>query len=247
MSDASLESLLARYDRPPADLRPNDLPRVVVNMVLTIDGRSAVEGRAGPLSSPADHALFAYLRGLADVILVGAGTVRAEGYGPVRLDDDVRARRVAAGRSPTPRLAIVSRSLELPERTLAVSPSPIVLTVAASDAARRAVVAAQAEVVVVGEHDVDLPAALAALRDRGVDVVLCEGGEDLNNALVHADLVDEWCITVAPVLGGDPLGLAGTGFGVHHLELLHAAAAGDHLFLRYRRRRGSGGGEGSDG
>ncbi len=241
MSDASLESLLSRYDRPATDRPTGDAPRVVVNMVLTVDGRSAVEGRAGPLSSPADHALFAHLRGLADVILVGAGAVRAEGYGPVRLDDEVRARRVAAGRPATPSLAIVSRSLVLPDRTLMVTPSPIVFTVAAADAERRSAVAAHAEVVVAGEQDVDLASALGVLRERGVEMVLCEGGEDLNNSLVRADLVDEWCITVAPVLGGDALGLAGGRFGVQQLELVHAAVVDHHLFLRYRRRRGSDG------
>ncbi len=86
---------------------------VLANMVGGLDGSAAVGGRVGALTGGADAVLFRRLRALADVVLVGAETVRAEGYGPVRLPDDLRAERVAAGRPPVPPVAVVSRSLRL--------------------------------------------------------------------------------------------------------------------------------------
>ena len=89
----------------------DDRPWVMANMVCGIDGSTAVDGRVGPLSTPTDAQLFLMMRELADVILVGASTVRQERYGRVQLDEEARARRVAAGRSPLPPIAVVSGSL----------------------------------------------------------------------------------------------------------------------------------------
>src|SRR5687767_5548643 len=88
-------------------------PWVLANMVVGLDGSAAIAGRVGPLSEGADAELFRLLRSVADVVLVGASTFRAEGYGPVRLPEERQQARVKLGRAPRPPLAVVSRSLAL--------------------------------------------------------------------------------------------------------------------------------------
>lgn len=185
---------------------PPGRPWVVVGMVSSLDGATAVAGRSGSLGGWADREVFRAVRAIADVILVAAGTVRAEGYTPVRLSDAARAARVAAGRSPEPpRLAVVTTSLELDAVRLAGDgPRPLVLTTEDADPQRRARLEAHAEVRALGRGTVDLAAAMASLRDDGAGVVVCEGGPTLNAGLVEADLVDEWCITLAPAVVGGP-------------------------------------------
>lgn len=185
---------------------PADRPWVVVSMVSSLDGATAVGGRSGPLGGEPDRAVFRAVRAIADVVLVAAGTLRTEGYGPVRLSDAARDARLAAGRSPgPPRLAVVSASLDLDLRRAAEGPvRPLVLTTDDADAERRAQLEALAEVRALGTGRVDVLAALAGLRAEGAEVVVCEGGPSLNAALVGADVVDEWCLTLAPaVVGGD--------------------------------------------
>ncbi len=184
---------------------PADRPWVTVGMVASLDGATALDGRSGGLGGDADRMVFRAVRGIADVILVAAGTVRAEGYGPARLSEAVRAARVSAGRSPeAPRIAIVTASLELDldgDLFRAAGPGPIVLTTTDADPDRLASVAEVAEVRTAGQGRVDLREALGSL---GADatVVVCEGGPSLNGALVDADLVDEWCVSIAPVVAG---------------------------------------------
>lgn len=184
---------------------PADRPWVVVGMVSSLDGATAVEGRSGPLGGPADRIVFRAVRAIADVILVAAGTARTERYGPVRLGEEARAARAAAGRSGMPGLAVVTASLDLDVAALAGDgPRPIVYTTDHVDPARRAAAEAVADVRVAGRERVDVRRALADLRSDGVGVVVCEGGPSLNGALVDADVVDEWCVTLAPaVAGGD--------------------------------------------
>lgn len=188
--------------RPVSDHRP----WVAVSMVSSLDGATAVGGRSGALGGEADRAVFRAVRAIADVVLVAAGTVRTEGYGPVRLADGVVATRVAAGRPATPpRLAVVSASLDVDLRRAADGPvRPLVLTTLDADPARRAALEEVAEVRAHGEGRVDMATALRGLRADGAEVVVCEGGPSLNAALVAEDLVDEWCVTLAPaVVGGD--------------------------------------------
>src|SRR4051812_5314555 len=194
------------------DRRGAGRPYVVVNMVCSADGAIAVHGRTEALSSEADRFVFHYLRSLADVILVGAQTVRAERYGPPRISDERQAERVARGQDAVPRIAVVSGSLDLDwdGRLFTESPTrPIILTTTSADttAASKA-----ADVVVAGDGRVDLGAALAQLHADGTSVVLCEGGPTLNGVLAADDLIDELCLTVAPALvGGD----VGTGLLGH--------------------------------
>lgn len=224
---------------------PPGRPWVLANMVSGLDGSAAAGGRVGDLSDEVDRELFRLLRSLADVVLVGAETVRRERYGPVRLPDDRRRARTEAGRPPVPRLAVVTGSLRLdPAARLFAEADPaarpLLLTVAAADPERRAELEAVADVVVAGEVRVDPADGLAALHDLGARVVLCEGGPALLGELVDGDLLDELCLTLSPVMGGDPLPVAVSGGGprLARFRLGHALGSGDTLFLRYERVTG---------
>lgn len=222
-----------------ADRRADGRPYVVVNMVASADGAIAVEGRTRALSSDGDRFVFHYLRSLADVILVGAQTVRAEGYGPPRIPEERQAERAARGQDAVPRIAIVSGSLDLDwgSKLFTDAPTrPILLTTDDAPADQLASAREVADVVVAGTRRVDLPAALARL-DAGV--VLCEGGPTLNGVLASGDLIDELCLTVAPALvGGDvAAGLLGHGNlpDLLPVTVVHALEEDGDLFLRYRR------------
>ena len=188
---------------------PPGRPWVMVNMVASVDGATAVAGRSEGLGGPADRQVFQTIRGCADMILVGAGTVRAEGYRPPRsLKETVPESRAASDRSRRPRLVVVSASLDLdPTAPLfadrdPTDPPPIVATVASAPADRRAGLEPVAEVMACGETLVDLTGLLAVLDDIGARTVLCEGGPDLNHQLFAAGLVDELCISFSPKLVG---------------------------------------------
>ena len=198
---------------------PPGRPWVLVNMVASVDGATNVGGRSGKLGGPSDRRMFRALRGCADMILVGAGTVRAEGYRPPRTPEDtIATRRRIDGQDERPRLVVVSASLNLdPKAPLfadrePTDPPPIVATVTTAPASRRALLEPVAEIVACGETRVDLTGLLAVLDNVGARTVLCEGGPDLNHQLVAAGLVDELCITVSPGLTG--------GVGGHHGSLL---------------------------
>jgi riboflavin biosynthesis pyrimidine reductase len=207
---------------------PGGRPWLVANMVASVDGRAAVEGRTSPLSGPGDRAVFRLLRSVADVVLVGAGTVRIESYGPL------------CGLDPSP-IAVLSRSLDLDwdgplfqagERTM-------VVTCEAADPDRRRRGAEVAEVIVAGDDSVDMARALAELAHRGHRLVLCEGGPQLLSELVDADLVDELCLTLSPLLvGTGGPGLLADGYRPMPAPLrLASVLEDDHsLFLRYLRR-----------
>jgi riboflavin biosynthesis pyrimidine reductase len=184
-------------------------PGVRANMIFSADGAAAFQGHAGPLSCPADQRLLVALRAYADVVLVGAGTARAERYGPVRLRPEHRDQRLALGlAAQPPPIAVVSRSGHLPDTMFGSTP-PIVVTSARDAHDNAALGESPAEVLICGDEAVDIAEALAQLRDRGLDRVLCEGGPTLLDELVCADLIDELCVTMAPRLAGtQPLGRA---------------------------------------
>jgi riboflavin-specific deaminase-like protein len=228
----------------PADARPAPAQRpwVLLNMVVSLDGATSVEGRSGGLGGPADRAVFSTLRSVPDVIMAGAGTVRAEGYGPPRTSEPHQRARVARGQAAFPRLAVVSGRLELDLRAelFTATPSrPLVITHTTAPASRRDEVAEVADVIVAGEERVDMVAALAALRARDVGVVLCEGGPTLNAQLLAAGAVDEVCVTIDPSLvGGDSARMIATS-GPDHVEDLRLdrlLEADGVLLARYLRR-----------
>jgi riboflavin biosynthesis pyrimidine reductase len=199
-ADGAEESdLIATYAYPDELNRP----WVRANMVSSIDGAVTVGGRSGGLSTPFDKQIFALLRALADVVLVGAGTVRAEGYGPGRIRQDYAALRENAGQPPAVPIAIVSRSLDLDlSSTLFRETRPIVITCSSAPRPRLELVERSAEIVMAGDRHVDLDQAAAALQERGLRRVLCEGGPRLLGDLVHAELLDELCLSVSPLIAG---------------------------------------------
>jgi riboflavin-specific deaminase-like protein len=224
-------------DRPP---RP-DRPYVVVNMVAGVDGVTAIDGVTKPLGSPTDRAIFLQLREVADAILVGASTVRAERYGPARPTAEARSRRQARGQSARPPIVAVSRSVDFDWDTpffTEAEPRPILLLPADADAEKVARARLSAEVITGGIGGVDLTAALAQLRRRGIEVLLCEGGPTLNSQLLHAGLIDELCLTVAPIVAGgnQPRGIFGgrTEPSSLALRVAHLLEEDSFLYLRYR-------------
>lgn len=220
----------------------DDRPWLLGNMVVGIDGSAAVGGRVGGLSSPTDRHLFVLLRSFADAVLIGAATVRAEGYGPVRLPSALQDERVAAGRSRVPPLAVVTRSLDLDWSSALFAPDvavrPIIITVAAAADTAPAAVRARADLIIAGDQSVDLRMACGELRRRGMTTVLTEGGPTLLGELMARELLDELCLTLAPLAGGDPLPVAvrpeGPG-GLQGFSLASVLEEDGHLFLRYTR------------
>jgi riboflavin-specific deaminase-like protein len=241
--------LVDTYSR---DLRlPEGRPFVRVNMVSTLDGAIALEGRAGKISGPADRSVFFVLRSLADVVLVGAGTVRAENYGPVKLPEDAQQTRVERGQSRLPRLAVVTHRVDLDFGSrlfVGNSQRPIVIAPGGADPGALEVARLVADVVAAGAESVDLPSALATLGDQGIRHILCEGGPTLNESLVTASLVDEFCLTLSPKLApGAGKGLVRGWLGDHsadhvgrpvgelmELGLVHVLEQDGFLFLRLR-------------
>lgn len=201
-------------------------PWVLANMVAGIDGSVAVQGRTKEMSSAADRRLFHHLRTLPDVILVGASTVREEGYGPHRPKD---------GSGPKP-IAVVTNTVQLdltaPFFTDAAA-RPIIVT--SGRAPRRAVerASAVADVRVIGDDAVDLA---AAIDDLG-GMVLCEGGPTLLAEIMRADRLDELCLTIAPVAGGDPGRIVADSLSgnLRRYALASVQREADDVFLRYVR------------
>ncbi|MGI8336241.1 pyrimidine reductase family protein [Actinomadura scrupuli] len=209
------------------------------NMVGTIDGMAQWDGRVGRLTNETDQRLFHLLRGLSDVVITGAETVRAERYGPVR--PKAGWDRLREGRAPVPPLAIVSRSLALdftaPVFAKAAVPT-IVLTCEAADPGRRRHAQAHAEVIVAGGDRVDFELAVAELTARGHHRLLCEGGPHVLSQLAAAGVLDELCLAVSPVLlGGGGLRLT-SELPIPRPERFRLAGVltdEDYLFLRYLR------------
>jgi riboflavin biosynthesis pyrimidine reductase len=217
-------------------------PTLRVNFVASIDGAATLEGYSGGLSGPDDKQIFGALRMVCDALVVAAGTVRAENYNALRPGPAGGAWRRAHDLPAFPLMVIVSGSLDLnlEQQIFADAPiRPVMITHGRAPAERRAAAAKVAEVVVVGEDEVDLAAALAGLHARGATQVLCEGGPRLLGALTAADLVDELCLTVSPVLAGAGAGriTAGPPGPPRAMSLRSILAAGDMLFLRYARPR----------
>lgn len=175
------------------------------NMVSSADGASSLNGVTHGISSDTDRRVFALLRTLCDVILVGASTVREEKYKPARTRE--LWSHLRDGRPPTPPIAVVSRRLDLDPDSPLISAAPehartIVITVAQAPADRRATLARHADVIVAGDETVDPKAAVRALADRGYRRMLAEGGPRLLAHLLEAGLLNELCLTVSPLLAG---------------------------------------------
>ncbi|HEU4849884.1 MAG TPA: pyrimidine reductase family protein [Terrimesophilobacter sp.] len=215
-------------------------PVLRVNFVSSVDGAVTHEGRSGGLSDAADKRHFELLRRVCDVVLVGAGTVRDEGYGPMRVSEESARWRVANGLGEHPVFAIVTGSLNLDPGSEIFTDAPvrpIVVTSTGAPADLLARFEAVADVVVGGSNWIDVPHAVAALHARGLRNILCEGGPTLFGSLLAADAVDELFLTVAPTLeAGDAWRIAaGELAEPRHLALTSVLASGSTLLLRYAR------------
>jgi riboflavin biosynthesis pyrimidine reductase len=217
--------------------RVADRPWLMLNFVVSVDGGTAFDGKSRRLGDEDDRELFMTLRAVPDIILVGAGTVDAEDYGPVRLDDERRRRRLEAGLSEVPVLAIVSGRLSFdPEARVFSDPEhrPMVITGPDAEPAKLAMLGDTADVIILDEVT---PTAILT-RLGAASVVLCEGGPSLAGQFASEGLVDELNLTMAPKL------ISGRSARIAHgpsvddpLEMqLDRALIGDRsLFLRYLR------------
>ncbi|RBY86767.1 deaminase [Blastococcus sp. TBT05-19] len=209
-----------------------------MDFIASLDGAITVDGKSEGLGAPGDRRVFRVLRALADVVLVGHGTAAAEGYHPVLLGSAVGRLRESLGRTPTMPVAVVSRRASLDPTsglvTDAVSPT-ILVTCAAADPGRRAALAeAGVDVLVCGEDDVDLPGALDALAERGLEQVTCEGGPQLLRTALADGVVDELDLSVSPTMvGGEARLLDGALPSPARLTLRQVLEEDGMLFTRY--------------
>lgn len=220
----------------------NGRPAVRLNMIASVDGATSVDGLSGALGGPADHDVFFALRSFTDFVLVAAETMRAEGYGPVQLAPDTQDLRQRRGQTPVPAIAVVSRKLDLDWRSPFFTDAvvrPMVVTVTSAPDDQRARATEVADVVIAGEHDVDLSRALDAIGERGARSVLAEGGPSLNAQLAGAGLLDELCLTLSPsVVGGSAKRIV-TGPALDPRSALYLRSVCEedgYLFLRYAIR-----------
>ena len=214
-------------------------PWLRANMVSSADGAATLEGATKALSSETDRHVFALLRTLSDVIVVGAATAREEHYNPVRPRE--LWRHLREGRPPTPPIAVVSGRLDLDPQSPLITAAPadartIVITTAQAPPDRRAELATRADVIVAGEQTVDLKAAVSALADRGHQRMLAEGGPHLLAQFVAAGLMDELCLTIGPLMAGPDAGRIVAGPPAVHprpLTLAHVLEDDGFLLCRY--------------
>jgi riboflavin biosynthesis pyrimidine reductase len=233
LDDAALTALYAPEDRSRRSLR--------VNFVTSLDGAVTLEGFSEGLSGPADKRVFDLLRMVCDALIVAAGTLRHEGYGAITLDEPARQWRRRHGLAEHLPLVVVSRALALGPALPALTEAPTrpyVITCASAPPGARAALAEVAEVIVCGDTDVDLAAARAELHDRGLTQLLSEGGPQLLGGLTAADLVDDFCLTLSPLLTGAGAGRITAGplsAAPRRLGLRHILGSDDMLLLRYAR------------
>ena len=179
-------------------------PWVRALFVMALDGAAAgPDGRSGSISGPADRRVLGAVRRWSDAVVVGAATMRAERYNPMRVSEAVAAKRVAAGQQVAPRLVIVSASLDLPWSDPAYADSmvtPLIVTVASAPAESLARVPSTCEVLAAPGERVDPMWLRGQLVDRGMERIVCEGGRALLADFARAGAVDEWALTVSGLM-----------------------------------------------
>jgi len=240
---ASVEQVVESFGLWERASEPAARPRVLLNMVSTVDGRASLRGRSAPLSGPADRALFHALRTAVDGVLVGAATVRTERYGRMIRDRDRRMLRLRRGLEEEPLACIVSGRLVLDaEIPLFQEPEARIALITSSAATLPDGPAQVAYVRAASGGVLDLERALAELAERfAIQTLLCEGGPHLARQLLGAGLIDELFLCISPILAaGEPA--AGQALRMFagpeleepaHVELLAALASDSYLFLRY--------------
>jgi riboflavin biosynthesis pyrimidine reductase len=211
-------------------------PVLRANMVTSADGAAWLDGASAGLSSAADKHVFALLRTLADVILVGAGTARAEHYAPVRVRE--LWRHLREHRTPTPPLAVITGSMDLDLTSPLFTAAPPHARTMIITTSKAAAGAPGTDVIVAGEETVDMTQAVQALHDRGYQHILAEGGPGILGQLTGAGLVDELCLTIGPLLAGPGAPRIVTGLAAPSpvpLSLAHVLDAEGFLLCRYRK------------
>jgi riboflavin-specific deaminase-like protein len=232
----SVAELLRGYR--PWEAPHDERPHLAMNFVTTVDGRAAIFGRSGPIGSDVDTEMLQRLRTRVDAVMIGAGTMRAERYGRMVSDPELRAEREAEGLEADPLAVIISGRLDLPwDAGLFTAGTGEVLIFTASEADPPET-ATPVEVVRHEDH-VDPVEAMRHLRqERDVRAVLSEGGPGLHGEMQANGLVDDLFLTTAPKLaGGEAIRiLEGALLEVAELELVWLLEADGELFARYRRR-----------
>lgn len=214
------------------------------NMIASVDGGATADGKSGGLGGPGDRAVFAQMRQLADVIVVGAGTVRAENYSGAQFSPAQRQARQRRGQAEVPPIAVLTNSASLDHDAKLFTRTevpPLILTGsdAVADATNRLGAVAQIVDASGPRPDrADPAAALAALASRGLVRVLVEGGPGILGLLIEQDLLDELCVTIAPLLVGGAAGRIATGPGQVHTPMRRSQLLTDdegYLYARYVR------------
>jgi riboflavin-specific deaminase-like protein len=229
---------LRRVEKPPQERAPADRPFVFVNMISTADGRAAREGRSATIGGDSDLQLLLDLRAAADAVLIGTGTLRAEGYDRLVRREERRARRRDAGLAEDPLAVVLSRRFDVPwDAGLFQAAEQPVVVYTGADAGEPPDVPAPVEVVRLAVPG--LTEMLADLRARGVRALLSEGGPTMHGALWAAGVVDELFLTIAPLVTGDEdepnIVEGGRLPDAAGLELLSVSSEGSEVFLRYGR------------
>ena len=217
-------------------------PYVLANMVSSMDGAISVDGVSAGLGGPADFEVFMALRSLVDVIIVGAGTVRAERYKAPKPGERAQKLRSERGQADRPLIAVISQSANLsPDLPLFSDPSyrPLIITGSDADPVALELLETKAEFARVSTAAVDPPEVLDILWRRGHRRALLEGGPSLNGVFIEADCIDEWNLTLSPNLvgGGSARAAHGHAGVLHGFDLSHVWTSDELLFIQWRRRR----------
>jgi riboflavin-specific deaminase-like protein len=217
-------------------LAHDDRPYLALNFATTLDGRAAIDGKSGPIGSATDTEVLQRLRTRVDAVMIGAGTMRAERYGRIVSDPELRAYREQTGLEHDPLGVIVTTRLDLPwDAGLFSDGGGQVVVFTASD--EEPPETATPVTVIRHDNQVDLAQAMEWLRgEGGIRSALCEGGPHLHGVLRAAGLADELFLTIAPKLAGGvaPNILEGTLGETSPQELVWLLESEGELFARYR-------------
>jgi riboflavin biosynthesis pyrimidine reductase len=225
---------------------PDDLQSCWVrgNMIASLDGGATDNGKAGGLAGTGDRAVFSLMRHAADVIVVGAATVRIENYSGAQLPVAARQARQRRGQAEVPPIAVVTRSGDIDPSALLFTRTevtPLILTSARTVEDTRRRLGAVADVIDASGTDpnsADPAVVLRVLAERGLFRVLTEGGPLFLGSLIENGLMDELCLTVAPILVGGASKRIVTGLGHVHTKMRRAHLFADddgYLYTRYVR------------
>tara|TARA_B110000014_G_scaffold226044_2_gene185157 strand:+ start:178 stop:912 length:735 start_codon:yes stop_codon:yes gene_type:complete len=218
-------------------------PWTMLNMISSQNGLATLDGKSGPLGGPADKELFRTLRGVADVILVAAGTVRTENYTLPVITERTAQIRKSENKAPLPKIVVLTNSLDLdPESSLFCNPDyqPIILTSTSRPKRQKMNRFKNAEIIQIEGSRVNLEKVLPKLTEKIGSIILVEGGPSLNQQLVEKDLFDELCITISPVSSSDKQAqkiITAESYTSGKMILDRSMHVGDFIFKRFLRKR----------